>query len=80
MGPHDDQLRIDRRRGPQNPIEWITRNYHGTASDRLKFRHRADLFSKNSFGLALFQFDQFLWLIVIYDMDNSELRVLKSGE
>ena len=80
MGPHDDELRIDRRRGPQDPIKWITRNYHRTASNRLKFRHRADLFSENSFGLALFQFDKFLWLIVIYDMDNSELRVLQSGE
>ena len=38
-----------------------------------QFGHRADLLSEDAFGLARLHLDQVLRLIIIHDMDESEL-------
>ena len=46
------------------------------ASTAAEFGHCADLLSQDLFGLAPLHFDQVLRLIVVHDMDESELSAL----
>jgi hypothetical protein len=71
--PHDDKVRLNRRCRSQDTVEGIPGNNHRTAADAAELGHCADLLGEDAVGLACLDRDQIRRLIIVDNMDESEL-------
>jgi len=75
MRAHCDEICSQRPGRAQNPIEGGAGNDDRAASQPAKLGHRLDLLGQNPLGFTLLDLDQLLWLLVVDDMDESELGI-----
>jgi hypothetical protein len=74
MCAHDDEVSSHRLRRAQDAVERIAANDQRPAGDLPQFRHRSDLFVEDAFGLARFERNQILRLIVVHHVDEGQFR------
>jgi hypothetical protein len=75
MGAHHDEVSPNVRGSLQNSRKSSASHNYWATLNFSKLWHYADLFRQNSHGLALFHLNKMLGLVIIHDMNKSDLVI-----